>query len=210
MKKIEVKPILISLCLIIFQSIIYLITKVVQGTPHLIGNIIDDKIPFVVYFIIPYCIWYLMLFIIPYIFYKKDKNLFIKYILSYIIITISANLIFLIYPTTVIRPCLDGNNIFYLITKLIYEIDTPILNCFPSLHCGISMLWILFITKLKNENITKILTITISIIIMLSTLFIKQHVFIDLLSGTAIAAIIYLFLIKEKKFTNEVKELLKI
>ena len=62
MKKIEVKPILISLCLIIFQSLIYLISKQIQGTPNIIGGVIDNKIPFIVYFIIPYVIWYLMLF----------------------------------------------------------------------------------------------------------------------------------------------------
>lgn len=210
MKKIEVKPILISLCLIIFQSLIYLISKQIQGTPNIIGGVIDNKIPFIVYFIIPYVIWYLMLFIVPYILYKKDKNIFTKYILSYIIITIISNIIFIIYPTTVLRENLNGTNIFYIITKFIYQIDTPALNCFPSLHCGISMLWILFITNIKKANKIKISIIIISILIMLSTLFIKQHVFIDLISGNIIAILIYLFINKTNKLTTKTKELLKI
>ena len=207
MKKIEVKPILISLCLIIFQSLIYLISKQIQGTPNIIGGVIDNKIPFIVYFIMPYVIWYLMLFIVL---YKKDKNIFTKYILSYIIITIISNIIFIIYPTTVLRENLNGTNIFYIITKFIYQIDTPALNCFPSLHCGISMLWILFITNIKKSNKTKILIITISILIMSSTLLIKQHVLIDLVSGNIIAILIYLFINKTNKLTTKTKELLKI
>ena len=64
MKKIEVKPIIIAILLIVFQSILYALSKVFCITPHIIGNKIDDLIPFTLIFIIPYVFWYLMLFII--------------------------------------------------------------------------------------------------------------------------------------------------
>lgn len=211
MKKLELKPIFISFCLILFQTILYTINKLIQGTPHIIGNNIDTLIPFIVYFIIPYCIWYLLLFIVPYKYYKKDKTLFTKYVLSYILITIVANIIFFIYPTTVIRETLTNTNILYKLTEFIYNIDTPVLNCFPSLHCGISMLWILFtITNKKIDKIFKITITIISILIMASTLFIKQHVFIDLISGNIIALIIFLILQKQNKLITKTKELLKL
>ncbi len=207
-KRIEIKPIMIAVALILFQSFCYLISKLLEGQPHLIGNIIDQKIPFNIYAIIPYCIWYVLLFLIPYLLYKRDKTKLAKYCLSYVIVTLIANIIFIIYPTTVIRPEITGTSLIELITRFIYWIDTPILNCFPSLHCAMSMLWILYIFNLKDTNIyEKIIVMIISISIMLSTLFIKQHVFIDLLCGDIIAVSVYAILLFEKKYTERFKKL---
>ena len=209
MKKIELKPIFITIGLIIFQSFCYLISKLLEGQPHIIGNIIDQKISFNIYAIIPYCIWYVMLFLVPYIIYKKDKNKFSKYCLSYVVVTIIANIIFVIYPTTVIRPIVTGNSLIELLTRFIFWIDTPILNCFPSLHCAMSMLWLLYILSMKQSNIyEKILIPIMSIIIMLSTLIIKQHVFIDLVSGDIIATVVFIIFMFDKKLTNKFKKLL--
>ena len=74
MKKIEKKPLLIAIALILIQSMGYLITKFFEGTPHLISNAIDAKIPFSIYAVIPYSSWFFLLIIVPYILYKKDKN----------------------------------------------------------------------------------------------------------------------------------------
>ena len=209
MKKIEVKPLIVSLLLIIFQSILYTLSKLFCITPHLIGNTIDKNIPFTLIFIIPYVFWYLMLFIIPYMMYKKDKTNFYKYIITTVITVIIANIIFVFYPTIVERPELNGNNILVLLTKFIYWIDTPALNCFPSLHCAFSMLFILHICDSKKQNFGfKVFTLITSILIMASTLFIKQHVFIDLISGDIIATIVFLIIRKEKKLTKRVKQMI--
>ena len=66
MKKIEYKPIILTVALIVFQSLCYFISKILGGNPTLIGGVIDNKIPFNIWFIIPYCIWYLLIFLIPY------------------------------------------------------------------------------------------------------------------------------------------------
>ena len=208
MKKIKVKPLIVALLLIIFQSILYALSKVFCVTPHLIGNSIDDKIPFVLVFIIPYVFWYLMLFIMPYKMYQKDKTNFYKYIITTILIVVIANIIFICYPTIVNRPEISGNNILILLTKLIYSIDTPALNCFPSLHCGFSMLFILHIcTSRKQSNSFKIFTLISSILVMASTLLIKQHVFIDLIAGDILSTIVYLIIRKDIKLTKKIKQL---
>ncbi len=56
MKNIELKPILAAIILIIFQCVLFWTAKMIEGTPHLIGNAIDNKIPFNIWFIIPYTI----------------------------------------------------------------------------------------------------------------------------------------------------------
>lgn len=209
-KKLEIKPIITTISLVCIQSILYFISKLLQGDLNLVGNVIDAKIPFVPAFFIPYCIWYLMIFIIPYYLYCKDKDKFIKYTMAYILCSMIGNIVFISYPSTVARPTVTGTDIFSLIAKFIYWIDTPT-NCFPSLHCAISMLFILYICESKNTNIiTKISVCIISILIMLSTLFTKQHVVVDFISGDILALIVYLIVKPSKKLPNYIKTKLNI
>lgn len=209
MKKIEYKPLILTVVLIAFQSLCYFISKLFGSNPHLIGGVIDSKIPFNIWFIIPYCIWYLLIFLIPYYLYKKDKNIFIKYIISYLFCTVIANIIFIVYPTYVDRPVVTGTSILELITRIVFWVDTPAQNCFPSLHCAVSMLFILYMFECKKCPLyLKILTLIISILIMIATLCTKQHVFIDLVSGDVLAIVSYIIVNNLKKTNKKVKELL--
>ena len=211
MKEIEKKPFLIAIALIIIQSCGYWICKLLEGTPHLIGNAIDAKIPFCIYAIIPYSTWFFLLIIVPYLLYKKDKKSLSKYIVSYILMVIIADITYIIYPTTLIRPEVTGTNIIELITRLVFWVDTPILNCFPSMHCAISMLWLLYILKSKETSIyEKTIIPILCIAIMISTLFIKQHVFIDLVSGVIFSTIVFIIAQYDKKLTLKVKKALKL
>lgn len=211
MKKIEKKPLLIAIGLILIQSGGYLITKLFVSNPHLIGNAIDAKIPFSIYAIIPYSTWFFLLIIVPYILYKKDKQNLSKYIVSYIMMTIIADIIFVCYPTTVARPEVTGTSLIELLVRLEFWVDTPVLNCFPSMHCAISMLWLLYMLASKETNkLEKILIPILCIAIMISTLFIKQHVFIDLVSGVIISTVVFIVVQYEKKLTLKVKKLLKL
>ena len=211
MKKIEYKPLILTVALIVFQSFCYFVSKFFEGNPNLIGGVIDSKISFNVWFIIPYCIWYLLIFLIPYYLYKKDKNIFTKYIISYLFCTVIANIIFIIYPTYVDRPIVIGNSILELMARIVFWVDTPAQNCFPSLHCAVSMLFILYMFECKKCPLyLKILTLIISILIMIATLYTKQHVFIDLLSGDILAIVSYIIVNNLKKIKKKVKELLSI
>ena len=210
LEKIEIKPIITTICLVCIQSTLYFISKLLQGDLNLIGNVIDTKIPFVPAFFIPYCIWYLMIFIIPYHLYCDNKDRFVKYTMAYILCSMIGNIVFISYPSTVIRPEITGTDIFSLIAKFIYWIDTPT-NCFPSLHCAISMLFILYICESKNTNkLIKISVVIVSILIMLSTLFTKQHVVSDLISGDILAIIVYFIVKPSKKIPNLIKKKFKI
>ncbi len=211
MKKIEFKPLITTIALIVFQTICFFFSKLLQGTPHLIGNAIDAKIPFNIWFIIPYFIWYLLIFIVPYFLYKKNKDSFMRYIFTYVIVTIIANIIFIIYPSTVDRPEVVVKGLLTLTAKIIFAIDTPVLNCFPSLHCAMSMMFILFMFENKNINYPiKIVISLISVLIMAATLFVKQHVFIDLVSGDTLALVVYVLVKIFYKENNKFKKVLKI
>ena len=128
-----------------------------------------------------------------------------------IIVVMIAVVIFVLIPTTVDRPIVTGNNPLELVTRFIFWVDTPVLNCFPSLHCAISCLWFLYINYSKyTNNLEKIFIPLISVIIMISTLVIKQHVFIDLVVGDSLAIIAFILLNKDVKLTRWFKKYFKV
>ena len=211
LNKIEIKPLLISIGLILFQTIFFFSAKLVQSNFHLIGGKIDNMIKFNILAIIPYCLWYILIFYVPYYFYKKDKNALVKYIASYLLCAFIASIIFVVYPTTVDRPIVEPNGVLGFITWFIFKADTPAINCLPSLHCAVSMLLSLaaFSSK-KISMIFKIIVTIFAIIVMISTLYIKQHVFIDLVTGDVLATLCFLITSHNKKILSFIKKLLKI
>lgn len=152
---------------------------------------VDNAIPFTKYFILPYIVWYgyVAYLFVYYIIY--DKNRYYK-----LLITISAGMltciaIYCFYPTYVPRPHVNGNDIFSFIVRLIYSKDHPY-NCCPSIHVYESVVIAAFINHDKSFTLKgKIISTVISASIIISTLFVKQHFFIDVVSGMALAYIYY-------------------
>lgn len=192
------KPLLYCTSLVIYQSILYLIAKLSPFNITLIGSNLDNKIPFIDEFIYFYISWYLMIFIVPYIIYKNDKNIFKKYAITVFTCNTFIFFIYFLYPTTINRPNIIVKDITSFITYVIYKLDDPILNCFPSMHCLISFIYIyvfLFEDKLSKYKMPIIIW---SLLIILSTLFVKQHVLLDVFGAFIISLVIYL--IVNKKF----------
>lgn len=204
------KPLIITICLTILQTVFFTGGKIFQGKPHLIGSTLDSEIPFVNWFIIFYVSWYVLLILLPILFYKKDKKKFIDFSLAYIITITISNIIFIAYPTTVIRPEITDSGIINGITKLIFTLDTPILNCFPSLHCAVCYLFIYHtLVEKKFSKLFKVIICTISLLIVASTMLIKQHVLIDAFGALIVVAlsifIVYKFPLINRSFEKKLK-----
>lgn len=209
MKRKDLYVILSIILVIIFQALLYMSVKSLSGEPTILGSNLDNKIPFNVLFIIPYVLWYGLLIIIPYYFYKKDKDLFIKYILSYLLFSIIADAIFVIYPTAVIRPEIAGNSVLHDLARIVYNIDTPPTNCFPSLHCTTCFIWIIYTLKTKDiKTLNKFYIIVPSILVILSTLFVKQHVIMDAIGGLLLSIVTYEII--TKLIYNKINKYIKI
>ena len=211
MQKKKIRAVIYIIITILIQSALYLLAKTISGETHIIGSALDDYIYFNYIGIIPYVLWYLLLFIIPLYFYKKKKQLYVKYILCYLLTSLLADIVFTIYPSEVIRPELNGSGILHFITNLIYSIDTPAVNCFPSLHCAVACLWILLSLEEKKIKVPyKIIICIVSVLIMISTLVIKQHVLVDVSGGIAIAIISYLIIANNVNFVFKVRKKIKL
>lgn len=188
--------------LVIYQSLLYLISKLTPIKTTILTSTIDSLIPFIPYFIYFYIFWYVMLFIVPYLLYKSDEEFFKRYFVSTFISITVAGLIYTFFPTSIVRASINGSGITNFIVKFIYLIDTPVMNCFPSMHCIISFLFIFSVIGCRNlSNKYKWVISILSCLIVISTLLVKQHVVVDVISGFIISSFVYFIVCKTKIWT---------
>ncbi|GAA0718762.1 phosphatase PAP2 family protein [Clostridium malenominatum] len=149
----------------------------------------DRNIPFLKEFIIPYIIWYP--FIIFTLFYLCMKNLktYYRTLFSIILGLLLCYVTYYVFQTTVPRPVLYGDDTFTKLTKVIYYFDKPF-NCFPSIHVLTSYLMIKGI-NFEDNLLIKVFVYTVSSLIIISTLFVKQHVVLDLVSAILLGEVVF-------------------
>lgn len=152
---------------------------------------LDDLIPFIEWFIIPYVFWYVLIIISLGYFLLYNIDSF-KRLQKYIIITqIIAMLCYILYPTRQdLRPeAFVNDNFFTQCVGFLYSFDTNTGVC-PSLHVayslGIASVW----TKEPRIHwYWKSFIVLAVIIICLSTMFIKQHSAVDVLAAIPVGLI---------------------
>ena len=203
LKKVDFKVLAITIGLIIFEAVIFFLTKPFIHNPYVLGSNLDNNIPFIQHFIWIYVFWYFMLLAVPYYIAKKNIASFYKYVATFVITTLIAGIIFVSFPNTVIRANVTGTDIASSLVKLIYALDDPGINCLPSIHCLYSFLFIFAVmdTKSKTPIYMKIIIFVLSILVVLSTLFIKQHVVYDAIAAFAIGISIW-FIVHKLKLYN--------
>lgn len=194
-------PILMVLLIFIEQAVVYWISKFINSNLYQYGltiKNIDDKIPFINWFILPYVLcypwWYLGL-IVPLI-YNKPK--FYRYICVSIIGYFISGLFFVFLPTTIVRPEVEADNFLNFIVKFIYDNDTPT-NLFPSIHCFIS--WNCYVSIRGDKNVHfgyRVGYFLMAILVFLSTVFVRQHYVVDIFAAVLLVEIINLIIEKTK------------
>ena len=161
---------------------------------------LDDMIPFCEYFIIPYLLWfaYVALTII-YFFFVNKKDYYKCCAFLFIGMTICL-IIYTFFPNQQnLRPVtFERQNIFTDIVQIIYSTDTSTNVC-PSIHVLNSLG--VFISIIESEALRKKKVICVgsgvlSVLICLSTVFLKQHSVIDGLCALGLAIVLYAFIYK--------------
>ena len=111
------------------------------------SNLISDMC-FV--FIYVYHSWYPCLVLVWILLFYFDRDKCINFIVTGILSIIIGNIIFLAYPTTVLRPDIVVNDFTSLVVSITYNADIPV-NCMPSMHCIFCFISIfcLFNSKIK-------------------------------------------------------------
>lgn len=156
---------------------------------------LDDYIPFIEYFIVPYLFWFLYVGSAFAFLFLYDRGEFYRFCTF----TFSGMTLFLIICTLFhngqdLRVNVDPNkNIFTKLASVLYKTDTNT-NVFPSLHVYNSIGVMLAARKsraFQNHRKFRIGIYIIGILICLSTIFLKQHSILDMGGAILMALIFY-------------------
>lgn len=165
---------------------------------HIIHSLADDKIPFCPYFIIPYVIWYFFLIgtIIYFALFCPSKKEYYQYLGMIGLGMTLFLLISYVYPNgQQLRPDLTeaGNGIFINIVRFLYSIDTPT-NIFPSMHvfnAVASCIALYQNERCRKNRIFTVGQIILTVSIVLSTMFLKQHSVDDVMTALILNIVCY-------------------
>ncbi len=187
---------LLLLSIPIVKILYVLLNNPGRGAISLVTDI-DRNIPFLKGFIVPYIGWYFFIFAVLIYFCFKDRKMYHKSLIAINLGILVCYAVYIIFQTTVPRPVLTGDDIFTRLVAFIYSVDRPY-NCFPSIHTLVSSILIMAINKSKIKKSRNTVIITgVAVCIILSTLFVKQHVTLDvvaaILLGRAIFKLVYDF-----------------
>lgn len=166
---------------------------------HIIQGKIDNLIPFCEYFIIPYLLWflYVAVTVIYFACFNKNREEYKQLCVSLLAGMIVFLFISYIYPNGQnLRPALDGSNVFEILVMNLYQTDTST-NILPSLHVFHSVACCIALVrndKVRQNRILTALTYILTISIVLSTMFLKQHSIIDVVMALTMNGVcFYLF-----------------
>lgn len=185
------KNFIISMSILFLGNMfMYWFLKLFQGNPIYIDYYLDDKIPFWGWTVYIYDMFYPFSIISFILLYRKDQDAYYKGIIATIIGCIICYIIYLVIPTIMYRPEIPQYDaLTNLVLKITYYFDDPPLNCFPSLHC-VFCFQVMFTYFKSNYNVKrKLFTAVIAILIVLSTLLVKQHYIFDVISALLICII---------------------
>lgn len=160
---------------------------------------LDDLIPFAEIFVIPYFLWFAYI-AVGYVFLMlSSKKEFIRMcIFLYTGMTICL-IIYTVFPNCqnlrVDYNTLGRENILISAIKMLQQSDTPY-NVFPSIHCLNSIGMHIAIAKSKKITKYKTAIVTASfilcVLIVLSTVFVKQHSILDVFGALALSVPLYI------------------
>lgn len=163
---------------------------------------IDQWIPFTPIFIIPYIVWYPFITGMLVLLAFKNRETYFQTLIALCMGLIISYIFFAMFQSTVQRPdILNETGFIYRLVDVVYRTDQPY-NCFPSIHVLTSYL-ILRGSRVFNKIIWTVTAFT-SILIILSTVFVKQHVVADIVGGILVGELCFyiagaLVMLKRKK-----------
>lgn len=175
--------------LLYFELLEHLITP-----RYILHSAVDDMIPFNEYFVIPYVMWFPLL-VLPLAYFlfhsKKDFQdlcffMFTGMTFCLIVYTILPNGLQLRVPIV-------HDNLCAKLVAFLQSMDSPTNVC-PSIHVSSTVaIWIVVFRYqyFKHPFLIKGTTGIVSILIILATMFIKQHSIIDVVLGIILSLILY-------------------
>lgn len=156
-----------------------------SGSTILQENWLDQRIPFSAA-----AIWFYMAFfvLIPYTYYRMDLENIPWLRNAMLTSTAIAGIIFIIYPTSLHYPPVQGSGFNERLLAMLTWVDTG-KNCLPSLHGALTILCVWALLS-RQKPVQSLLAVIAGFCIFFSIIQLRRHLSTDLSAGilTGIAA----------------------
>ncbi len=161
----------------------------------------DDYIPFCEVFVVPYFLWFAYVAaVVIFLFFKNRQDYYKACIFLCTGMTIFLAISTLFPNGHHLRLTqMPRDNIFTQMVEFLWQTDTPT-NLWPSIHVFNSMgahFAVIRSSELGARKWIRISSFLLSISIILSTMFIKQHSVFDVLTGIAMGAVMYVLVYRK-------------
>ncbi|MFE5319401.1 phosphatase PAP2 family protein [Paenibacillus sp. NPDC056579] len=176
-----------SLLSIPLLGLIYIYLNHGNGMVHSLVTDFDHQLPFLKVFVLPYLFWYPFLFIAFVYLAFKNREVFYQTLVQFNIGLLICYGFYAVYQTYVPRPVLVGDDWLLQMVRGVYSSDQPY-NCFPSTH--VLTTYLMMKAYLRTAGIPRMYTAAVtivSILIIASTQFVKQHVLLDIAGAILVA-----------------------
>ena len=179
------------LVMVILSMMLYPLTNRPIGVVRDLTLPWETNIPFIREFVVIYHVSYPLMFVNLILFLIRYRDVFVKSTIAIALGNVLGFFTYLLYQTEVPRPEALGNDLFSRLLRMTYSVDNPY-NGFPSLHLSSTTIILIAVLSSKCHKGYKIFSIVLSTLILLSTLFIKQHTLLDVFGGVVYGALSYL------------------
>lgn len=160
----------------------------------LMHTALDDRIPFIKEYVVFYALWFLYIPLgIVYTAFSCKKD-FLRLFIFFCGGMVIANAAYVLFPNAQnLRPAVTGNDPFSAVIRLIYSRDTPTNVC-PSMHvtnCIAVDSALRHSDQFSKKRYRSVLSFIFTVLVCLSTMFIKQHSVLDVFWGLVVSAFFY-------------------
>jgi hypothetical protein len=170
------------------MALYFPINLLVHGGVQL-SSPLDQFIPLYPVFIIPYLSGSLLFIGLPvWAAFSARSGEFEFYLVCILLATAISYIVYLTYPTYVVRPEVISQDLFSNAISLLYRTDRAY-NAAPSGHAFYSTLSLIFLIRWKPDF--RIVWLAFWLLILTATLFTRQHNLLDLVGGLALAGASY-------------------
>ena len=148
---------------------------------------IDKVVPVVPAFVAVYIGCYLFWIANYILIARQGEEHCVRFATADMLSRLISGVIFIILPTTNVRPVLSETGIWESALALIYKFDAPT-RLFPSIHCLVS--WFCYIGIRKRPNVPRqyrIFSCLFALLVCVSTQLTKQHYIVDAVGGILLA-----------------------
>lgn len=165
-------------------ALLYFPCAFLQGQATILGpSWVDELIPYTQWALWPYLSFFAL---IPYAYLRCSRTRVQWLARSMQLLMLVCAAIYLCWPTALEPQAVAPAGLTGALVRLLVFIDTPN-NCLPSLHAGLSLLAVLalWLPGWRTRNFFLALWLAV---ISVSIIALRRHLFIDWLTGSALAA----------------------